>query len=73
MPCIHQAIRAATALLIGLLLLQTRADAQHGEVQCFRPTEEDTAAPLQLDEAVSLTQCHLKCVKKVRFVSSLFV
>lgn len=48
-------------LVLCLLQMPTHA---RGEEQCLRSTK-NTTSPMQLDESISLAQCHLACVRKV--------
>ena len=47
-----------------LCLLQMQAKVRSEELHC-RPRTANTTSPMQLDEAISMAQCHMGCVRKV--------
>lgn len=47
-----------------LCLLQMQAKVRSEELHCRTGTAK-TTSPMQLDEAISMSQCHIGCVRKV--------
>lgn len=47
-----------------LCLLQMQAKVRSEELHCRLGTA-NTTSPMQLDEAISMSQCHIGCVRKV--------